>query len=69
MQSDQCPTGTISSNLSQLYIMMQQFETGRGVWKGQSLPFCTANSMSPGTNVFCGDPLMKGTPSKMQAAA
>ena len=25
--------------------------------------------MRPGTKVFCGDPLIKGTPSKMDAAA
>ena len=32
-------------------------------------PLSTANSTRPGTNVFCGDPLMKGHPSRMEAAA
>ena len=32
-------------------------------------PFWTARSMSPGTKVFCGEPLMKATPSSTAAAA
>ena len=29
----------------------------------------TAASITPGTKVFCGEPLMKGTPSSMHASA
>ena len=32
-------------------------------------PVRTAASTTPGTNVFCGDPLMNGTPSSMHASA
>ena len=32
-------------------------------------PCFSARSMAPGTKVFCGEPLMKGAPSRMQATA
>jgi len=32
-------------------------------------PFSTASWSRPGTKVFCGEPLMKGQPSKTEAAA
>lgn len=34
-----------------------------------TLPRCTARSTRPGTKVFCGEPLTKGTPSRMHAIA
>jgi len=33
------------------------------------VPLSTASSMRPGTKVFCGEPLMKATPSSTAAAA